>query len=135
MSRHRALLRLHPDALVVLFQQSKDGRRFKIPENSLPEDVNFLGVNYDPQYNCFMISLDSEEFDKVPDGNVLPILEQPVIETTAHPHMLESHLWNILRDLGFTDEQIEKDGFDSIVHAAREKIKASEELLAAFEEE
>ncbi|KKM74386.1 hypothetical protein LCGC14_1400830 [marine sediment metagenome] len=133
MSRHRALLRLHPDALVVLFQQSKDGRRFKIPENSLPEDVNFLGVNYEAQYNCFMISLESEEFDKVPDGNVLPILEHPVIETTAHPHEMETHVMGLLGDLSYSVAHISKNGLEATVREARDRIRLMLDFLSTHQ--
>lgn len=137
MSRRQAILRLTPESLVRMLQVSHKGYRFKVVENSLPEDAEFLGANFDHQYGCFFIRLESEEFKKVEECCVLPVLENPVVETTSDGHANERYLRLLLNDLlpGLGSGQyIDKHGMEKAFEDGARRLKEMRELLSDYEE-
>lgn len=133
MSRRRALLRLTPEALTQMLKGSNDGYRFKIVENGLPEDVTFFGVNYSPEHAAFVFCLGSEEFEPVSEGNMMPMIEYPVAETTSDPHEMETHVMGLLGDLSYSVAHISKNGLGATVREARDRIRLMLDFLSTHE--
>lgn len=78
--RRLSILELCPDNLVWLFKRHAKLLPF------LPEDARVVGVGsgdswrYSPDTHTIRIVLESETFDAVPEGELLPILRSPTAE-------------------------------------------------------
>lgn len=53
---------------------------FRVIANELPEDVVIMGANYDNQQNLFEILLQSDQWDPVVKGGVIPVCDSPFVE-------------------------------------------------------
>lgn len=49
--------------------------------NAIPVDSRVLRVGYDPITNNFRLVIESKEFDEVPEGEMLPKHNDPVVST------------------------------------------------------
>lgn len=45
---------------------------FRVTSNALPEDARVVGAGYGLERHAFFVTVESEEFDLVPDGEVIP---------------------------------------------------------------
>lgn len=79
-SRRLKNLMVTPEALVTLMKSGE--RHFKVTENAIPEDARVVGGGLIPGKHWFVITIQSEEFDEVPEGDPIPAYEPlPVFES------------------------------------------------------
>jgi hypothetical protein len=48
-------------------------------KNKLPEDAEVLRVNYNILTNNYELVIYSEEYEELPEGSIIPKLEEPLI--------------------------------------------------------
>jgi hypothetical protein len=54
----------------------------KAVENKLPDDASVIRTSYNPLTNNFDVIVHSEEFDEVPEGQMIPkVSKTPVVST------------------------------------------------------
>lgn len=70
VTRRRALVYVTPEVLTSYF---KNGNAFECIDG-LPDDAELLGSGYNPEYRRFFLEVYSSEFDKVDEGEQIPII-------------------------------------------------------------
>ncbi len=73
----RALIPISPE---LIGEMCKNGESHHRTESGLPADAKFVGANWDPSFQYFLVCFESQEFDEVLEGERLPEL-RPVIHT------------------------------------------------------
>ncbi len=53
--------------------------KYEVVENPLPADAKVVAAFYDGQHSCFSVTLESEEFDPLEKGMLVPIVRSPQI--------------------------------------------------------
>lgn len=78
-SRRRKIAYATPEAILGLTNQrieAGDGRSCYVPiVRGLPADAQVVAVNFDPSRHAFALAIESEAFEPVHPGQVLPEIE------------------------------------------------------------
>lgn len=87
--RRQALLRISPEVVLgLLFNLNREDHRVTI--SGLPVDARVIMSGYDLQMDTFVLRLESEEFEPVPDGAMFPYLNPSLTEHFPQPVAEES---------------------------------------------
>lgn len=84
-SRRLAILQVTPEALMALCRPGK--RVFEIIGNAIPVDATIYNIGksdgweFNSGNGCIQLLLHSETFPETPHGQLLPVLECPVLKT------------------------------------------------------
>lgn len=70
----RAFFMVGPEQLLVLAVG-----KYEVVENPLPTDVQFRGANFDFVRQVFVVCVESESFEEVEEGKMLPEVAPPLI--------------------------------------------------------
>jgi hypothetical protein len=112
-----ATLRLTPDLFIEFAKACKDGppRRFVVKENPLPADATIVRVDVDHVFNpspfTLRLVLQSETFDEIAEGEILPELD-PVVFETQFLELPSCNEGFEKCDAGFTNAGISPNPFD-----------------------
>lgn len=75
--RRWRILEISPSFFLML----ADGGEFKI-RRGIPKGSVYCGVNHDPHRDIFLLKIFNKDFEPVPLGEMIPILDSVVIERT-----------------------------------------------------
>jgi hypothetical protein len=64
-----------------LFQ--RPGLTWKVERDPLPEDGRLIGVKYDVMRGAFLLYVESETFDEVPEAEMPPLVSAPTLHVSV----------------------------------------------------
>jgi hypothetical protein len=81
--RREALLCVSPEIVLALLLNLNRDRRVTVA--GVPTDAKVVSAGYEIQMDCFVLRLESEEFEPIPEGGVSPFLNEI---TTGGPNQV-----------------------------------------------
>ncbi len=109
VSFRRKIISLRPHALFEMMLRGE--RHIKVVADGLPEDTKFIGAFYNHQTHSFDLIVESEEFEPILEGEVLPYMDPVFVKEYHCPYVGNDSDWaHTLIDM----EQVIDDAFDEL---------------------
>lgn len=116
-SRKLAALQVTPEFLIEFCKSGE--HHFQVTDHALPADakivsVGSVGIEYSVRRHTLLIVLQSEEFQPVPEGQIIPLLPAVQFERNRSTKKLERKLTTTLNALHTIDEMTADSGVNSL---------------------